>query len=232
MRRPRWIEAPDDQAKLRRLSKRELLAFLGVLLVCSVALGISVSLRHAVNVWLTTGLTAAFCLAATLAAGAKHIRSYLTWDGRKAALGLAFGLAAVPATHVAFHLLGEHQPTLNHEVHELYASLNAWPGPLAALPLLIFVIAVEELVFRGVLQHVLQDLLGKPSSRHRAALVLLGTFVYLAPQLISNSLVLVLMAAAWGMVWTLERLYSGSVVMPFITHATWSVGVFVLFPVL
>lgn len=231
MRRPRWIEAPHDQANLRRLSKRELLAFLGVLLVCSVALGISVSMRHTVNVWLTTGLTAAFCLAATLTAGAKHIRSYLTWDGHKAAMGLIFGLLAIPVTHVAFHLIGEHQPTLNHEVIELYDSLNAWPGPLVALPLLLFVIAVEELVYRGVLQHVLQDLLSKPSSRHRAALVLLGTFVYLAPQLISNSLVLVLVAAAWGMIWTLERLYSGSVLVPFITHATWSVGVFVLFPV-
>jgi membrane protease YdiL (CAAX protease family) len=230
MRQHRWIEAPDDQAKLRRLSKHELLAFLGVLLVCSVALGISVSLRHAVNIWLTTGLTATLCLAATLAAGAKHIPSYLTWDARKAALGFAFGLTAIPVTHLAFRIFGA-QPTLTHEVTELYASLHAWPGPVAALPLLIFVIAVEELVYRGVLQHVLQELLGKPSARHRAALVLLGTFVYLAPQLISNSLVLVLVAGAWGMIWTLERLYAGSVLVPFITHATWSIGVFVLFPV-
>ena len=211
MRQHRWIEAPDDQAKLRRLSRRELLAFLGVLLVCSVALGISVSLRHAVNIWLTTGLTATLCLAATLAAGAKHIPSYLTWDARKAALGFAFGLIAIPATHLAFRVFGA-QSTLTHEVTELYASLHAWPGPVAALPLLL-------------------ELLGKPSARHRAALVLLGTFVYLAPQLISNSLVLVLVAGAWGMIWTLERLYAGSVLVPFITHATWSVGVFVLFPV-
>lgn len=227
----RAIEAPADRASLARLTPRERAIYGTLLVVCTAMLGASVALRHAGNVWAFTGATAVACATAVVVFAPRHLRAYLEWDGPVALGGLIVGVVAIPVTHLAFDGFEVALPAIAAEATELYSALDAWPGRIAALPILIFVIFVEELVYRGVAQHFLQDLVPSESLRSRGMLVLMGTAIYVMPQLVTGSLVLVLLATGWGVLWTLQRLASGSLLASLVTHTTWSVGVFVLWPV-
>ena len=93
----------------------------------------------------------------------------------------------------------------------------------AAFPIVLAITIVngiaEELFFRGALY----------SAAERRP-VLLTTVAYIAVTVLSGIPLLVLGAAALGLLCALERRVSGGVLAPIVTHLVWSVGMLVLLP--
>jgi uncharacterized protein len=190
-----------------------------------VALSLSLALRGAVNVWLSTGLAALVGVAATLAVARGELLSLLRPSARQVGLGLAAGVLMVLATHALYPLGLALVPGLGERVASLYEELRAPPGPRAAVPLLLLVVFSEELVFRGLLVALLERL-----GMSRSGVVLAATALYVVPQLAGGSPVLAMLAVACGLVWTAQRVLGGSLVAPLLTHVLWDLAVFVWWP--
>jgi hypothetical protein len=95
---------------------------------------------------------------------------------------------------------------------------------LGSLPLVALITAVngvaEELYFRGALYAAV--------GRHHAVLV--TTVVYALTTVGTGIPLLVLAAAALGLLTALQRRVTGGVLGPVITHLTWSLGMLFLLP--
>ena len=72
-------------------------------------------------------------------------------------------------------------PVIADEVHVLYSLLREPPGPVNALPLLIFVIVAEELVWRGLAVDPLTKRVGSGWA------VALASALYVIPQIAMRS---------------------------------------------
>jgi membrane protease YdiL (CAAX protease family) len=92
--------------------------------------------------------------------------------------------------------------------------------------LILFVTAInavaEEIFFRGAVYAAL-------GPRYRVALT---TLVYVAAIAIAGNLALAFAAAVLGTVLALQRRFAGGVLAPALTHATWSVCLLIVLPVL
>jgi len=117
-------------------------------------------------------------------------------------------------------------PALGLELFHLYSTLNRAPGPLRALPILLLAAAAEEAVWRGELVTWLRRRCGV------ALTLVAAVLAYSLPIAASGSLLLFAMANGLGAVFTLQRLTSGGWMAPFISHAIWALGVFVVRPIL
>lgn len=191
--------------------------------VAVVALSLALALRERVGVWVATGLAAGVGIAAATIAARAELRRRLKASRGWISMAIALGAVMALATH-ALHPLGVAVvPGLEEHVASLYRELRDPPGPRAALPVLAAVVLAEELVFRGLLVALLERW-----AMSRAALVVIATAIYVVPQIASGSIVLIALAASCGAVWTWQRVVSGSVLVPLITHALWDVLVFVV----
>ena len=197
---------------------------LAIVVVATVLFALSLALRAHLNVWLTIGASAVLLLGTTSFGGGA-----LPWWGRFApgrALGIGVGAGVLMAlvTHLAYPPAASLVPSIAEEVAGLYADLRQTPGPLLGAPLLLLALAAEEAVWRGVLVRQLEK------KRSRPVIVLVATVAYALPQAFSGSWVLVLVALGCGAFWTFLRVWSGSVMVPALTHAVWNVVVFVALP--
>lgn len=196
-----------------------------ILALCVVAFCVAMGLREAVNIWLGTGTAALVAVALLRLSGNANALSLRAVSGGGVALGLAVGVAMSIATWVLYPISAELVPAIQAEVPKLYALLRQPPGPVWAFPVLVLVVAAEELVWRGLAI----DVLGKTGKTLRP--VLLSSLIYMLPQVAFRSPLLVLVAFLCGTVWGLLRVRTGGLAAPLVAHLVWDILVFVLFPV-
>ena len=116
-------------------------------------------------------------------------------------------------------------PAVQAEVRTLYALLREPPGPVRAFPLLLFVVAIEEVVWRGLAI----DTISRSSGARNA--VVLSALLYVLPQIAMRSFVLMAVALVCGLVWGALRVRCAGLTAPLTAHAVWDLLVFVLYPI-
>ena len=140
-----------------------------VVSVATAAFAAALLLQDTVNLWAVTGGAALVSLAAAAWADGRRLAALLVPRRHDVLLGLATGAAAVLATHLLFALAARLAPGLPAAVRQLYAGLEAPPGPLAALPVTALVVLAEEVVWRGLLVDELVARLGTAPARRATA---------------------------------------------------------------
>jgi CAAX protease family protein len=188
--------------------------------------------RHSINLWATTGAAGAVILALGLWASGRRILPRLGIGPRhprhgfaaSLGIGLAAGAVMVAATHVGFRLLEGPFPALAPLVERLYAELQAPPGPVAALPVVVLVVLAEEVLWRSVLIDMIRPRLGTLGT------LVLATAVYSIPQMVAADGPLLAAAVGGGAVWSALYLWRRDLVAPFACHLVWDVVIFVVWP--
>ena len=193
--------------------------------VATMAFGCAVLFRNTVNPWLSTTAAAAVALWLAGSHTKSELRALLRTPWRAKAGAIAFGLLLAAATHIAFGLANIYAPALTRGVPELYSAIQATPGPVYAIPLVILIVFAEEVVWRGLVIHELNRRIGP------TLVFVVAVLLYVLPQLVSGSWELIVVAAMLGCVFVWQRLTTGRLGDPFVTHLVWSVAVFVVFPV-
>ncbi|MEO7327765.1 MAG: CPBP family glutamic-type intramembrane protease, partial [Minicystis sp.] len=186
----------------------------------TVAFGTALSLRAHLDPWLATAAAAALATAAAaLALGRARLAALFARDAREAAGAALLGIVLVGATHLAFRLV---PASLAHHVAGLYASIDVATPRAARAALTLAVVVAEELVWRGCALAL--------ASAPRPASAALAVALYALPQLAGGEWLLLVAAVALGALFTAQRLRSGGLLAPLITHAIWSIAIFVLLP--
>lgn len=196
-----------------------------VLLLCIGAFCVAMGLRGVVNIWIGTGV-AAVVSAALLTRAPSRARFFaLGAPWRGAVVGVGVGVAMSVATWGLYPVATDLVPAIEIEVQRLYALLRQAPGPLHAFPILVLVVFVEEVVWRGLAIEVFSR------KRGPVAAVLIAGVTYVLPQVALGSPLLVAVAFVCGLVWGALRIRCGGLLAPLLAHWIWDLLVFVLFPV-
>ena len=192
---------------------------MGVVFVAIALFAATIALRLRVDPWLTTAGAGAIAIALSVwTLGRVHLAKLFSAQTRHVLYAILAGIALVIATHAAYRLL----PFT--EVYGLYGSI-AGGHPRWLLALITFgVVVAEELVWRGVALELV-----KPRRLTRIGAPL-AVALYVAPQLIGGVWLLMLAALGLGIVFTYQRIATRSLTPPIITHAIWSVAIFVVVP--
>ena len=186
--------------------------------VATVAFGAALWLRERVDPWLATATAAVIAGAiAVWALGRERLRGLFAVDARGLAGAAALGGALVLATHLAFRLAA---PWLGPQVRGLYASIDTVVPRAAQAAITFGVVVVEELVWRGC------TFAGERLPRRAVGAVVL----YVIPQIMGGERVLVLAALGLGTVFTIQRVRTGRLLYGLVTHAIWSLAIFVVVP--
>lgn len=173
------------------------------------------------NAWPLLGATAAAMTGMLLLCELERWRTLIP-DLRELLVGGLVGGAMVGATFLLYPLFAELEPVAE-AVPRLYERLRAPPGPWLMLPLILLVMAIEELVWRGVLIDELDRRVGP-------LLAMVGSLLlYMLPAL-AGGLVLAAIAGACGAAWTLERRATGRLAASYVSHVIWGVSVMILWP--
>lgn len=177
------------------------------------------------GVWGGTPLAALVGIGGAWWTSRRRLMPLLAPTQRNVLVGVSSGLAMAVATHVLYPLVAPQVPAIAQQTRELYARLGiVQHGPVATMLLVTAVVLAEELVFRGIVFGALQERLGT-----RPALVV-AVAIYVLPQLLSGSWLLLVLAVGCGVVWTLQRAYCDNLVVPLLTHLVWDALVMVCFP--
>ncbi len=193
--------------------------------VATLAFWLSLRLHTEVSVWASTATAAVAAAAVAAATWWRRLVVLLRRDSwRWMLVGLAVGVFMALATHLVYPLAAALLPPIESEVERLYRQLQAPPGRLAAIPILVAVVVVEELVWRGILVDVLRPRLRAP------AVIIAASLLYALPQIGSASWLLIFVSVGCGAIWTSLRLWSGGLRAPLACHLTWDALVFVAFP--
>jgi uncharacterized protein len=193
-------------------------------LVATLAFAGGVATSGSSWLWAAMAATGAGTVALAWRADRRGLAALLRLDLRSIATGLAAGLVMVAATYLLYPTGIAAFPGLDLRVAQLYRPLEAPPGPLVALPVLLLAVVAEELIWRGLLFDSL-------TTRLRAApRVVAGALLYALPQVASGSAIVIAVALVCGLVWGAERVRTGGLTVPLLTHAVWSATVFALAP--
>lgn len=139
-------------------------------------------------------------------------------------IGIAVGVVMTVLTYPVFRLAATVWLDLDASVKGLYHGARS--ATLAeAFGWTIATIVAEELLFRGVWPHALSQRM----SATQAHAVSLTT--YALAQFGTGSLIVMLMAAVCGAIWTTQRHLTGSLLSPLIAHLIWTPTVILLYPV-
>ena len=154
-----------------------------------------------------------------------RLRSWLRITPKMLGIAVIAGLAHAALTHVGYRLLAPTFPALREEVLALYSLMNSGVGPLQTIPVMVLAVAVEELVWRGVLleQH-------KPDRSGMRTRALLSVVLYTLAQAGSGSWALALAAFVCGWAWYAMRMLSRSLTAAIVMHLLWSLIVLILVP--
>ena len=186
--------------------------------VATVAFGAALWLRERVDPWLATATAAVIAGAiAVWALGRERLRGLFAVDARGLAGAAALGGALVLVTHLVFRLA---PPWLGPHVRGLYASIDTVVPRAAQAAITFGVVVVEELVWRGC------TFAGERLPRRAVGAVVL----YVIPQIMGGERVLVLAALGLGTVFTIQRVRTGRLLDGLVTHAIWSLAIFVVVP--
>jgi uncharacterized protein len=186
--------------------------------VATLAFGAALWLRERVDPWLATATAAVLSGAIAVGAlGRARLRTLFAVDARGLAGAVALGGALVLATHLAFRLAA---PWLGPHVRGLYASIDTVVPRGAQAAITFGVVVVEELVWRGC------AFAGERSRRGAVGAVVL----YALPQMTGGEWVMVLAALGLGTVFAIQRMRTGRLLDALVTHAIWSLAIFVVIP--
>lgn len=154
-------------------------------------------------------------------------RTLLAWlkpTRRAVWVGLAVGLGMTVLTYPAFQLASMVYPELDGHVQSLYIGARSTTLPKALL-WVVAIIFAEELMFRGVWP---DELSARLAERHAWAISLT---TYALAQFGTGSVIVTLMAAVCGCIWSWQRRYTDSLLSPLISHLIWTPTVILLYPV-
>jgi membrane protease YdiL (CAAX protease family) len=176
------------------------------------------------NFWLKLALSAGFLGALTLFSYGRSVKHLLSLRWRHllsgvisaATLYLVFWLGKIVLTGLSSGAAAQ--------ISSVYGPRETMSLAIVTLLLLLVTSPSEELFWRGLLQKSLMDRL----PRHVA--LLLASFCYAAVHLWTLNLPLVLAALAAGLLWGALFIIERSLVPVIISHALWSVAIFVLWP--
>lgn len=139
------------------------------------------------------------------------------------AVGLVVGAVSVGATHLLWPTLGSLLPVWREEHRALISLVGNTP---ILVPLVAFVAAAEELLFRGALLSVLQARV----EQRRTAFVL-AAMLYAGAQVGSGSSLVVVAALGLGSLWLWLRVVTSSLVPPVVAHLCWTLSTLFFWPV-
>ncbi|MFN0250622.1 MAG: NAD(P)H-binding protein [Kofleriaceae bacterium] len=216
----------DERTKPPRASdpRGHVLRCVIALVVATLAFSTALALRHHVDPWRSTAIAALASSAIALWALGAHARALVRTTVWNAAGAIALGGLLVAATHGTYRLASSLSPPLAAHVRDLYASIDVGAPPLALALLTTIVVLGEELIWRGVAFEILGP------ATPKLALCAISVGLYVAPQLVGGEAVLVIAAALLGSIFAAQRVVTGRLVDPFLTHLVWSVSVFVVVP--
>ncbi|MFT3923965.1 MAG: type II CAAX endopeptidase family protein [Myxococcales bacterium] len=153
------------------------------------------------------------------------IARWLAPSTRVVVVGLLVGLAMTLATYPAYRLAAGLIPGLEQQVSALYRSASTAPLHVELAWVCVIIVA-EELLWRGALLEALE----RKTSLAVAWSVCIGS--YALAQLGTGAWVLGAIAAVCGLIWTVERKLTDSVLAPLISHLIWTPTVILLHPVM
>jgi len=194
------------------------------LVVATCGFAVALALRERIDPWRSTAIAAAISIALSLWTLGPRLRGLCAITPRGALAAIALGVLLVAATHVAFRITLVASPDLALAIRDLYASIDVGAHRLTLVALTTVVVIGEELVWRGVAIEVLTG--PRPPLQVAATSVAL----YVLPQLAGHVPLLIVAAFGLGSVFAAQRLVTGRLVDPLLTHAIWSVAVFVVLP--
>ncbi len=183
-------------------------------------------LRTELNVWIGTGAAASLSVLLLWFGARPTARGVLGPNPLVGALvGAAVGVAMSVGVWVLYPVSVDLLPAIGGEVETLYGLLRQPPGPVRAFPLLLAVVAAEELVWRGLANDLLSPAFGEWRAVAGAALL------YVLPQVAFRSPLLIVVALVCGLVWGALRVRTSGLTAPFVAHVVWDVLVFIAYPV-
>lgn len=193
--------------------------------LATVLFGAAIAARHIVNPWWTNTGAAIIATVAAAATLRGQLSGLFGFQLGPALIAVALGALMVGATHLGFRAAVELYPSLGHDVSRLYRDItDTTPGIVITIPLVCFIVAAEEIVWRGVAIEWCQTRLS-PAATAATAVAL-----YALPQLIGGSWILIAAALVVGVVFTVQRMMTNRITEPLISHAIWSLSVFTLVP--
>jgi membrane protease YdiL (CAAX protease family) len=220
--RPALIDkAPRDHLQPDRAFRRRRWVVAGTLVVGTVLLGISLSVRpgQASFYPLTLALAATWLLGG-LASGPLHLGRIAVRGAlrRPVLTPIAIGLVFVAIFLVGALVVREIGPLADYTQRVLALARHG------SLPLLVLITVAngitEEVFFRGALYAAV-------GARHP---VLISTAVYAVATVATGNPMLVFAALTLGLVLGLQRRASGGLLAPMLTHVTWSVSMLLALP--
>jgi len=176
------------------------------------------------DVYSVLGPFACAVCAVSIAIDPRAMQRWLAPNSRALLIGAGVGLGMVALTYPVFRLAVAIAPSLDAQVQVLYIGVYSTTLP-RALAWVVSIILAEELLFRGVWPATLQRWL--PT---RAA-YLVSLITYALAQYGTGSWIVMAMAGVCGIVWTLQRVYTDSLLSPLIAHLIWSPTVILFYPV-
>lgn len=219
---PNPITPTKSQFESNRLLKRNL-AWVTVLLAYVLFTAV-MTLQAYMNLWLLSLITFVVLFPLTLLCYGSGLFDLLQITPKLIIYGLMGGAFLALLSYLLFPPLADIWPGLQPALEACYRNLRAWPGHFWALPIILLLVLVEEIVWRGMLF----DLLSTQWTGWR--LVLLCTVLFPIPHLLTGNWVLGLAALILGGFCTLQRYRYESLTIPLITHFVWNLAVMVFFP--
>lgn len=194
------------------------------LAVSTLGFAAALALRNQLDPWRTTALAALVGSLLSAWTLGPRLRGLFAVTSRGLVTAVALGVALVTATHAGFALVRLAAPAFALTISSLYLSIDVGANRLALVALTALIVVGEELVWRGVAVEL---------ANRRAKLAAGGISValYVLPQLPGHVPVLIAAATGLGAVLAAQRLRTGRLTDSIVTHAIWSVAVFVVFPV-
>ena len=192
--------------------------------VATVAFAAALALREYVDPWRSTALAAVSGIALSAWTLGPRLRGLFATTARGVAAAVVLGVALVAATHLGFQVLGYASPALAVTVRGLYLSIDLGASRLALAALTTIIVIGEELIWRGVAIDAVR-------MRSKLAVGASSVALYVLPQLPGHVPVLIVAATGLGAIFAAQRLVTGRITDAMVTHAIWSVAVFVVLPV-
>ena len=198
------------------------LPLLGLLTVCW---GLFMRQFGEQEIYATVGGYALFVSAVVLLIYRREVPSWFRFGLREAAIGVGMGALMTGLTYPLYRLAAALLPSLSVTVATLYRSSDERNLGLA-LCWVFVILSAEELLFRGAFLVALERHMSRPTA------LCVSTLAYAAAQAFSGSLLVGLLALCCGSVWAIERMLTGSLVAPLLSHMVWTPVVILLCPVM
>ena len=176
------------------------------------------------NFWVKLAVTVCALCGGALATGGAPTRRE-EWTGREVAVGMAAAIVLYGVFWLGDAAAARLFGFAPKQVEAIYA-IRGLGNPWAVGALLLLVTSPgEELFWRGYVQRRVAGRWGGGTG------VAAGAGLYAAVHLVSGNLMLVAAAFVAGLFWCGLYRWRGSLTACIVSHAAWTVGVFLLFPI-